>query len=151
LADVLILPGSKQTLDDLAWLRACGLAEAIAAHPGWIIGICGGFQMLGSAIEDPEGVENAGRANRTTGLGLLPAGTVMRGEKTVRRVTGEAGCWSALSFRGYEIHMGETVYPAGCLPFAKIVREGGEAVADGAVSPDRRIWGTYVHGIFDDD
>ena len=152
LCDVLILPGSKQTLDDLAWLRGLGFADRIAAHSGVLIGICGGFQMMGSAIEDPLGVENGGLARTTAGLGLLSVRTVMRAEKTVRRASGTVEGWAAPAFSGYEIHMGETVYGAGCRPFAHILRERDAApVADGATAGAGRIWGTYVHGIFDDD
>jgi adenosylcobyric acid synthase len=120
-ADVLILPGSKQTLDDLAWLRARGFDAAIMAHGGPLIGICGGYQMLGLSIDDPSGVENGGVARTAEGLGLLQVRTVMRERKTVR-VTEHA--------RGYEIHMGET---------------------SGAINNGGRVWGTYVHGLFDDD
>ena len=121
-ADVLILPGSKQTLDDLAWLRAHGFDRAAAAHTGPLIGICAGYQMLGLTIDDPAGVENNGYPRSATGLGLLSAHTVMRETKTVRLADGHS--------RGYEIHMGETT----------------------ADSPESgRVWGTYVHGIFDDD
>ena len=120
-ADVLILPGSKQTLDDLAWMRARGFDAAVTAHSGPLIGICGGYQMLGLSIDDPAGVENGGIARTAEGLGMLPVRTVMRERKTVR-VTGHA--------RGYEIHMGET---------------------SGATDDGGRVWGTYVHGLFDDD
>jgi adenosylcobyric acid synthase len=125
-ADVLILPGSKQTLDDLAWLRARGFAAALSAHRGPLVGICGGYQMLGLSIEDPAGVENGGVARAAEGLGLLPVRTVMREEKTVR-----AG---SAHDRGYEIHMGET-----------------SAASDTAIASGDRVWGTYVHGLFDDD
>lgn len=152
LADVLILPGTKQTVDDLAWLRASGFATALAAHTGPIIGICGGFQMLGLSIEDPVGVENGGAARSVEGLGLLPVRTVMEAEKMVRRASGRVDGWGAPSFAGYEIHMGETVYETGSVPFARILREGDEAeIADGAVDGSARVWGSYVHGLFDDD
>jgi adenosylcobyric acid synthase len=145
LADVLILPGSKQTLDDLEWLRARGFAPAIEQHRGLLIGICGGFQMLGCAIADPSGVESAGIPRTLGGLGALAIRTIMRGEKTVRRAAGP-------DFRGYEIHMGETVYEPGAEPFAQIQREGEpHPTPDGAIDSTGRIWGTYVHGIFDDD
>ncbi len=88
-ADVLILPGSKQTLDDLAWLRDRGFAPALAIYPGMLIGICGGFQMLGLSIEDPAGVESGGVGRTMAGLGHLPIRTIMRQEKTVRRATGQ--------------------------------------------------------------
>jgi adenosylcobyric acid synthase len=143
-ADVLILPGSKQTLDDLEWLRDRGFADSIQNYPGLLIGICGGFQMLGFSIDDPSGVES--------GLGLLPICTVMREEKTVRRTVGETRCWDAPPFHGYEIHMGETRYMTGAEPFANIKREGEALpIEDGAIACSGRIWGTYAHGLFDDD
>ena len=90
-ADLLILPGSKQTLDDLQWLDRRGFAQELRrlCEKGVpIVGICGGFQMLGSSIEDPHGIENQGEPCSRTGLGLLPVRTVLRAEKTVRRVQG---------------------------------------------------------------
>jgi adenosylcobyric acid synthase len=148
-ADVLVLPGSKQTLDDLAWLRARGFAASLGSHRGPLIGICGGFQMMGLGIEDPDGVESGGQARVTEGLGLLPVRTVMRQRKTVRRATGVA---HGVPFHGYEIHMGETLYERHAQPFAQIVREGDpQSACDGAVAEAGRIWGTYVHGLFDDD
>jgi adenosylcobyric acid synthase len=144
-ADVLILPGSKQTLDDMDWLRLRGFTDFLKRFSGQLIGICGGFQMLGLSIEDPTGVESGGRSRVTEGLGLLAIRTTMRGHKTVRRVT-------SARFRGYEIHMGETLYQRGANPFAQITREGdAESIPDGAVADSGRIWGTYVHGLFDDD
>lgn len=152
LADVLILPGSKQTLDDLEWLRTRGFAERLATYPGLLIGICGGFQMLGLSIEDTSGVESAGIPRTMPGLGALQVRTVMRTEKTVRRATGVTRIYGAPSFSGYEIHMGETQYENGAEPFAEIVREGEQqAVPDGSIASSGRVWGTYVHGIFDDD
>ena len=144
-ADVLILPGSKQTLDDLAWMRERGFADAAVGFGGPCIGICGGFQMLGLAIEDPEGVESEGRPRAVEGLGLLPVRTIMRGEKTVRPATGWTRLWKAPCFRGYEIHMGETRYESGAEAFAEL------PAADGAIGAAGRVWGTYVHGIFDED
>jgi len=152
LADVLILPGSKQTLDDLMWIRERGFANALAAWPGILIGICGGFQMLGDSIDDPAGVESAGLARSIPGLGKLAVRTVMRGEKTVRRASGRTALWDAPPFTGYEIHMGETLYENNAKPFAEILREGEQqSFLDGAVSSSGRVWGTYMHGIFDDD
>jgi adenosylcobyric acid synthase len=120
-ADVVILPGSKQTLDDLAWLRARGFAAALRAHTGPLVGICGGYQMLGLSIDDPAGVENGGEPRSAEGLGLLPVRTVMREAKTVRAAVAHE--------RGYEIHMGETT----------------------GAAQSGRVWGTYVHGLFDND
>lgn len=152
LADVLILPGSKQTIDDLAWLKSRRLAESVADFSGPLIGICGGFQMLGLSINDPYGVENTGNSRSASGLGVLPVRTVMSMEKTVQRVVGHVLCFGGDSFRGYEIHMGETVYENGATPFSQSIREGEtEPWADGAIDASGRIWGTYAHGIFDDD
>lgn len=130
LADVLILPGSKQTLDDLQWILERGFGRAIDEYAGPIIGICGGYQMLGLSIDDPGGVESEGHPRSMPGLAKLKARTVMRGEKTVRRATGRTTMWDAPPLSGYEIHMGETT---------------GQDCAEG------RVWGTYVHGLFDDD
>src|SRR5579863_4607758 len=101
LADVVVLPGSKQTLDDLDWLRECRFATHVASHPGMLIGICGGFQMLGLSVEDPAGVESSGVPRTIPGLGLLPVRTALRGQKTVRRAHGRTLLWSAPSFSGY--------------------------------------------------
>ncbi|MBI4876666.1 MAG: cobyric acid synthase [Acidobacteria bacterium] len=161
-ADLVILPGSKQTLDDLDWLHRRGLMAALlgrhAAGAG-IIGICGGFQMLGTRIEDPQGIESNGTACARDGLGLLPVHTVLHTEKITRPAAGTVRTraifgrpWEETSFRGYEIHVGETVYAEGALPFADITRAGSPAISpDGAVSADGRVFGTYVHGLFDDD
>ena len=152
LADVLILPGSKQTLDDLAWLRARGFVEFLRTYPGVLIGICGGFQMLGLSIADPLGVESAGEARTAPGLGTLQLRTILRNAKTVHRAAGRARIPGTPSFSGYEIHMGETHYENGAEPFANILREGEQqTVRDGSISSAGRVWGTYVHGIFDDD
>ena len=151
-AHVVIVPGTKQTLDDLGWLHARGLWELLRDGERPVIGVCGGFQMLGRCIEDPEGVESGGRPRSVAGLGRLPVRTIMNAEKTVRRVTGRVNGWDAPLFTGYEIHMGETRYEDGAREFAEILREGDtEGVADGAVAESGRVWGTYVHGLFDDD
>ena len=161
-ADLLVLPGSKQTLDDLEWLDRRGFARKLRrlCETGIpLIGICGGFQMLGSFIEDPQGIENQGKSSSRKGLSFLPMRTVLHAEKTVRRVQ---GClrseFLGLSpcpethFKGYEIHVGETFYDAGARPLADIVRQGiTGSVPDGAVSASGRVLGTYVHGFFDND
>ena len=161
-ADLLILPGSKQTLDDLEWLEQRGFGDQLRRlHSNGvpIIGICGGFQMLGVAIEDPAGIENDGKPCRRTGLALLPVRTILRAEKTVRRVQGRlrnslfggALCTEPY-FDGYEIHVGETIYETGACPLADIVRQGiAENIPDGAVDESGRLLGTYVHGFFDND
>ena len=160
-ADLVILPGSKQTLDDLRWLRLRGFENAIrqsAGHAG-VMGICGGMQMMGISIADPQGHESNGVPRTEPGLALLPIETILRAEKVTRVVRGRVcGCsvfgepLATPDFQGYEIHLGETVYAAGAEPFAEI-RRCGEALnrPDGAVSTDRRSFGTYVHGIFADD
>jgi adenosylcobyric acid synthase len=157
-ADIVILPGSKQTVDDLDWLRRSGLDRAVIAHAarGIVIGICGGMQMLGQTIVDPTGVERAGAA---PGLGLLPIHTSMRAEKVTRNVSGTlytdtlfcqqiATCQLA----GYEIHVGETSYEAHARPFATLATiDGSRATWDGCVRDDGRVIGTYLHGVFDED
>jgi adenosylcobyric acid synthase len=162
IADLLVLPGSKQTLDDLEWLDRRGFAQKLGRlceNGVPLVGICGGFQMLGTAIEDPDGIENQGESSSREGLGLLPVRTVLQPEKIVRRVQGRLRsellglrlCAEA-SFQGYEIHVGETVYEPGSRPFADISREGiPGSIPDGAVSASGRVLGTYVHGCFDHD
>jgi adenosylcobyric acid synthase len=161
-ADLIVLPGSKQTLDDLQWLDRRGLARELrrlCENRVPLIGICGGFQMLGSSIKDPHGVENQGESCERNGLGLLPVQTVLGLEKTVRRVDGflrtsffDTDLPSENRFEGYEIHVGETFYEPGARPLADIVREGiTGSVPDGALSASGRVFGTYVHGFFDND
>ena len=160
-ADLVILPGSKQTLQDLDWLRHRGFDRALQdmhkqAKP--LMGICGGFQMLGTRIEDPFGMESEGVPSSREGLGILPVHTTLDSEKVTRQVRGV--CRAAIfgqktieaPFRGYEIHLGETVYGNGAGSFATIHRQGAQdAVTDGAVSQNGRVVGTYIHGLFDDD
>jgi adenosylcobyric acid synthase len=115
--------------------------------------------MLGIAIQDPYGIENDGVPVSEDGLGLLPIRTVLRKEKTVRRVRGflrgnffRAGLAPQVTFEGYEIHVGETLYQAGASPLTDIERQRAmESVPDGAVDESRRVFGTYVHGFFDSD
>jgi len=124
-----------------------------------IIGICGGFQMLGIAIQDPYGIENNGVPISEDGLGLLPIRTVLRREKTVRCVSGflrgnffRAGVSKQAPFQGYEIHVGETLYETEASPLTDLQHQGATApVPDGAVSKSGRVFGTYVHGFFDRD
>ena len=161
-ADLLILPGSKQTADDLHWLERRDFAEELRRlheRGAPIIGICGGFQMLGRSIEDPHGIENQGKARVETGLNLLPLRTVLGTEKIVRRVRGRLCSHpfgrpfiSDTRFEGYEIHVGETFYDSGARTLAKIRREGvfGD-IDDGAIDSSGRAMGTYVHGFFDND
>ncbi|MBI4902485.1 MAG: cobyric acid synthase [Acidobacteria bacterium] len=134
-ADVVILPGTKQTLDDLAWLRRTGCASAVVAHGGPVTGICGGYQMLGRSLDDPLGVENAGLPREAEGLGLLPLDTILNADKTVNRTSGEVPWLPGVPFHGYEIHMGRT----------------GEPAQLSATDEATRVCGTYIHGLFDDD
>jgi len=180
--DAVLVGGSKNTLGDLAYLRSSGLAEPIVrlARSGRceVVGICGGFQMLGTEIRDPLGIESAAAPSASAattpfasaatppfassvstplapaatpggddsrGLGLLPLRTVLVAEKTLRRTTA-CHAASGLEVTGYEIHHGQTdVGP--CAPAFRL--PGGRIV--GAASPDGRVWGTYLHGVFDAD
>ncbi len=152
--DLVIFPGSKATASDLARLRDRGFAdriEKLARDPDGpiIIGICGGFQMLGDRIDDPEGVES--RDPTVPGLGLLGVVTRFSPIKHRFRVTGSTRTGPIASVvRGYEIHMGRTDRRPDVEPWIELVREpSGETIADGAVDPSGRIFGTYIHGIFD--
>ena len=143
-ADLIILPGTKATLADLAFLRAQGWDVDINAHVrrgGRVMGVCGGYQMLGRTISDPEGVE--GVAGSAPGLGLLDVETVLAGDKTLRRVEGRL-IPSDAALEGYEIHIGRTDGPDAARPVALI-----DDQPHGAASPDGRITGLYVHGLFD--
>ena len=152
--DLVVLPGSKSTLADLEWLRATGLGPRVVALADAgvpLIGICGGFQMLGRTLADPSGVD--GSPGEARGLGLLPVRTTFAGPKRTVPVTGRVrsgGAFAGLAetdLAGYELHVGETERD-GAAPFAELVRPDGERVTDGAVSADGRILGTYVHGLF---
>jgi adenosylcobyric acid synthase len=140
---LVILPGSKTTIADLRALRREGWDVDIAAHVrrgGHVIGLCGGYQMLGGLIEDPLGVE--GPPDRIEGLGFLDVTTRLTGDKRLSPVAGEA---FGAPFAGYEMHMGTT--SASKRPFARLA-DGRE---DGAVSADGRVCGCYIHGLFADD
>jgi adenosylcobyric acid synthase len=161
-ADLVILPGTKQTLSDLEWLHQRGLVSPLFSHAergGCIAGICGGFQMLGVKIDDPQGTENNSVPCARQGLGLLRMWTMLQPEKITRLASGRILRAEIFgqdvperTFRGYEIHVGETMYADETKPFAEITRAGSSVViADGAVSANRRVFGTYIHGIFDDD
>jgi adenosylcobyric acid synthase len=157
-ADVLILPGSKNTISDLCWLRESGWSEAIIEHAGAgkpLIGICGGFQMLGREVLDPLHVES--EVDRAPGLGLLDVVTSLDGEKVTRQACAQltqpeviGATYPGPVFEGYEIHMGETQLGPNVRPLFSLTRLGDNAsIADGAVSDDGRIIGTYLHGLFD--
>ena len=154
--DILIIPGSKSTIADLYFLMERGLYDAIRDFKGHIAGICGGFQMLGTAVLDPNAVESA--VKEAQGLGLLPSTTVLLMEKETHQALtylDKAGLKIAPEcngiMTGYEIHMGATTLGKGIMPFSRIFRRGNTSVAveDGAVSHDGRIFGTYLHGLFE--
>lgn len=143
-ADVIILPGSKSTASDLAWLRRQGWREAIARHlryGGKVLGICGGFQMLGEWVDDPDGLEGA--PGKVAGLGLLQMSTRMVAGKQLRNVSGFMIGQEA-AVMGYEIHNGVSKGKALNRPLLDL----GSQV-DGAISIDGQVMGTYLHGLFD--
>jgi adenosylcobyric acid synthase len=145
-AALVLLPGSKATLADLAALRAAGWDIDIAAHVrrgGRVLGLCGGYQMLGRRIADPEGVE--GPPGEAPGLGLLDVETVLTGEKRLFESEG-VELTTGLPVRGYEMHMGRTTGPGTARP---LLRLGGHD--DGARSADERVAGCYLHGLFASD
>ena len=158
-ADLIVLPGSKATVSDLRWLFETGLADAIqraAAAGRPIVGVCGGYQMLGEVVRDPDRVESD--APFTSGLGLLPVATSFARDKTTLRVrariTEASGLFSRAAgseVAAYEIHSGRTS-PSARAPFA-IVERGGEPVrdSDGAVSAAGNVVGSYLHGLFTND
>jgi len=149
----IVLPGSKATLFDLAWLTTRGFASAIRerAEAGTaIVGLCGGYQMLGLAVRDPRGSE--GMAGTQRGLALLPVETELEADKTTRRMTAtvaaRAGFFAScvgVNVVGYEIHRGRTTAAAGN-PRLFLLADGRD---DGATNRDGRVWGTYLHGVFD--
>jgi adenosylcobyric acid synthase len=145
-ADLIILPGSKHTRADLGWLRQQGWHESIARHlryGGKVIGICGGFQMLGRLVSDPAGIEGA--AGDATGLGLLDMVTTMGQQKRLALVHGSCAFAAAsIPVAGYEIHMGVSEGAALERPAFRIAGR-----AEGACSADGQILGTYLHGVFD--
>lgn len=154
--DLLILPGTKNTISDLRYLQESGLARQIQAYAqdgGYLAGICGGYQILGEEVRDPLGVE--GPPGSRPGLGLLPVITTMAGAKITTQVQARVpGDWGEeLTIEAYEIHMGVTEPRGdGQAAFEIISRNGRPVkVADGWCRPDRRIWGTYLHGLFDHD
>jgi len=155
--DLVILPGTKATIADLGWLQESGLADAIVGcrrAGSAVIGICGGHQMLAEAIVDAEHVESA--VERTQALGLLPGTTQFRSQKTTHQVEASVTLAKGLlagaaghRIRGYEIHMGQTL-SAGAAPFQIDQRSGLPcALNDGAIADDGRVFGTYIHGLFD--
>ncbi len=145
-ARLILLPGSKSTIADLAALRAAGFDIDIAAHlrrGGHLLGLCGGYQMLGREIADPHGLE--GLPGTVAGLGHLDVQTTLEPEKSLVSVEGHTS--DGRPFRGYEMHMGRSEGPDRVRPFATLA----DGRSEGARTPDARISGTYVHGLFADD
>ena len=146
--DLVVLPGSKATLDDARWLAASGIGACVRALSGAgtpVLGICGGYQLLGDELSDPHGKEGVGTAR---GLGLIPASTVFKEEKRLAqselRITGAQGAfsvWNGMTARGYEIHDGETT--VSCAPAGTI-----DGKPEGAACGN--VFGTYLHGLFDE-
>jgi len=153
--DAIILPGTKSTLADLEWLRQTGLADAVRGFAGAVVGICGGYQMLGGRIDDPQHVESP--LDTLRGLELLPGVTQFQAEKatyqaqvTVRGGVGWLSSLEGTTLEGYEIHMGVT---GGVPAWLEITQRNGQVVQvpDGGISADGRIWGCYLHGLFAND
>lgn len=155
-ADVILLPGSKNTRADMQWLRAQGWESRIRRHlryGGRVLGICGGFQMLGEWIDDPDGIE--GTPGGDPGLGLLEMTTTMVPGKQLRRVSGRLSTSTGTcSIHGYEIHNGVSRGPALERPLLildglGLEGQGLEGHSEGAISADGQVMGTYLHGLFD--
>ena len=161
--DLIILPGTKNTIGDLESIKENGIADAViklAKTGTMVIGICGGYQMLGKVILDPENAESG--ILETNGLGLIDVSTLFRMQKSTHQVKArlhdrDSDIFKGLNrdseITGYEIHMGETVLLNGTAPFLKIIERSDKEVCmdDGAVSNDENVIGSYLHGIFDND
>jgi adenosylcobyric acid synthase len=151
----IVIPGTKSTVNDLEWLRSQGFDKVIqmhVQHGGAVVGICGGYQMLGEVVHDPEHVES--KLGSAPGLGLLPIETVFAGDKATHQASAQVrngpGWFAHIegqTVTGYEIHMGRTVSQNSWL---EITKRGGRSVKvpDGATSEDGKVWGCYVHGLF---
>ncbi len=153
-ADLIILPGSKNVIEDLQTLLAAGWQTDLQRHlryGGKVLGVCGGFQMLGKSISDPTAIES--NQEKATGFGLLDVLTVLHPQKKLLNTEGKicAPGLPAVPIAGYEIHCGETTATAPSIaPFAKLSADAGASLrVDGAVSNDQQVIGTYVHGLFD--
>ncbi len=143
-ADIIVLPGTKSVIADTRFLKNQGWDIDIKAHlrrRGMVLGLCGGFQMLGLSIADPQEIEGAG--NEVEGLGLLDMETVIESEKSLRRITAVEPT-TGKSIHGYEIHMGKSKLATDCRPWLTLDDGKGE----GAISTDGRVMGSYIHGLF---
>jgi adenosylcobyric acid synthase len=143
-----ILPGSKNTCLDLKWLNQTGWSDKLVSYAqkgGYILGICGGFQMLGKSVRDPDGLE--GNPGTTQGLSLLPVETILKAPKTT---TLTRFSWQGVSGAGYEIHMGQTLRHAGKSLF-RVFEQNRISCnkEDGCMTNNGRVLGTYIHGLFD--
>lgn len=151
-SDLIILPGSKNVQADLTWLKAQQWHTAINKHlryGGKVLGICGGYQMLGKTIDDPHGVEGQA-GSHCAGLGLLDLHTTLQKTKTLRNVTGHCVHTKA-PIKGYEIHAGQSTGPALNSPLFHLHYAGGAAFSEGAISEDSQIKGSYLHGLLDNE
>ena len=148
---VICLPGTKQTMADLDWIQQYGFDKAIRQRVqagAFLVGLCGGYQMLGERLEDPDGIESA--LAEASGLGFLPIATRFNQDKALYQIEAvHEG--SGLPVRGYEIHMGESRALRPTTPFVRIHTRNGQGVEllDGAIASNGRVWGCYVHGLFD--
>jgi len=159
ICDLIIIPGSKNTIGDLVYLRKFKYDKAILKHRqggGFVIGICGGYQMLGRLISDPFKIET--NRKRVVGLSLLDVETTIEKGKVTSQVEArlfqkDFFPWKTGKILGYEIHMGRTDKKDNTSPVFTILKKGNQNVRieDGAISKDGRVWGTYIHGIFDND
>ena len=153
-ADIVILPGTKNTIEDLGWLKARGIADEIVRHArrgGMVIGICGGYQMLGQTLRDPDHTES--RIPEMAGLGLLDCTVTFRPEKTtvqasgaIRAGTGWLAALDGVVLDGYEIHSGAHAFGPDCVPFLYL---NGREEPDGVTNARGNVLGTYLHGAFD--
>ena len=151
-ADIIILPGTKNTIEDLLDLRRHGMEEAILRHAkrgGMVVGVCGGYQMLAGKIRDPLHTESA--LPEISGLGLLDMEVAFEAEKTTRQSAGVIACeegwlreWNGMLLDGYEIHAGKNAFGPGCVPWLRVRGE-----TDGVMNPEGNVLGTYLHGLFD--
>jgi adenosylcobyric acid synthase len=145
--DLVILPGSKATIADLSALRAFGWDADIIAHHrrgGRVLGLCGGYQMLGRSVSDPDGIE--GPPGSIEGLGLIEVTTELAGDKSLLAVKGHTIA-DGVAVAGYEMHIGRTVGEGTQRPLVRL----DDGRLDGAISADGRVAGTYLHGLFADD
>lgn len=153
-ADIIILPGTKNTIEDLNWLKQHGLADEIIRHSrkgGMVIGICGGYQMLGQSLHDPLHTES--RIPEMAGLGLLDFSVTFQQEKTTVQANGQIQCsngWmqelNGIMLDGYEIHSGVNTFGGNCVPFLRL---NGREEIDGVTNGQGNVIGSYLHGIFD--